>query len=132
MTDAAPTLDELKGQNRVLLAFAPGGDDDPLKRQLEAFREGEPALKERDVVVFVLPAEGSASCEGAPVGAEQVGALRDRFDAPEDQLTVVLVGKDGGEKKRWTGYAPIPEIDDTIDAMPMRRREMETRREEAP
>jgi hypothetical protein len=125
-------LEELKWENRVLLIFAPGGNDDTLERQLVAFREAEPALKERDLVVFILPAGEHGSCEGNALPEGRAQALRDDFGVPDDEFAVVLVGKDGGEKKRWQGYAPVPEIKDVIDAMPMRKREMQARREEAP
>jgi hypothetical protein len=132
MSGPTPELDDLKWQNRVLLVFAPGADGDLLRRQLTAFRQAAPDLEERDLVVYILPAGGEASFQGRPVGVEQADALRERFNVPDPQFAVVLVGKDGTEKERWTGYAPIPRIRETIDAMPMRRREMDTRREEAP
>jgi hypothetical protein len=129
---SAPTLRDLKWENRVLLVFAAGGNDDTLDRQLTAFREGQPDLVERDLVVFVLTAGGEGSFQGEPLARGQAARLRDRFDVPDEQFAVVLVGKDGGEKKRWTDYVPVPEINEVIDAMPMRRREMDSRREEAP
>ena len=125
-------LEELKWENRVLLVFASGGNDDTLERQLVAFREAEPDLKERDLIVFILPAGEHGSCEGNPLPPGRAQALREDFGVPAEEFAVVLVGKDGGEKKRWGDYAPIPEIKDVIDAMPMRQREMQTRREEAP
>jgi len=36
----------------------------------------------------------------------------------------VLIGKDGGEKRRWQDSLPRGELFDTIDAMPMRQYEM--------
>jgi len=39
----------------------------------------------------------------------------------------LLIGKDGGVKRRWTGKLSIDELFQTIDAMPMRQYEMRTR-----
>lgn len=46
---------------------------------------------------------------------------------PKDKY--VLIGKDGGVKRRWTGNLSIDELFQTIDAMPMRQYEIKTRGE---
>ncbi len=50
--------------------------------------------------------------------------LRERFDVPRGAFRVVLVGKDGTEKRRAPKPVPARSLFDTIDAMPMRQREM--------
>lgn len=47
-----------------------------------------------------------------------------RFD-PDDGLTVVLVGLDTTEKLRTNGVLGADKLFDTIDAMPIRQREMD-------
>jgi len=49
--------------------------------------------------------------------------LRKRFSPASRGLTVVLVGKDGEEKKRWQRVVEPQEIFDLIDTMPMRQDE---------
>ena len=39
----------------------------------------------------------------------------------------VLIGKDGGVKRRWNGQIDVEDLFQTIDAMPMRQFEMKTR-----
>ena len=41
----------------------------------------------------------------------------------EKGLTVILIGKDGGEKGRWSQLVDPDEVFALIDAMPMRQRE---------
>ena len=83
---------------------------------------------ERDVVVYVVTPT-SVTREGA-LGAAPMApspALRERF-APEGDFTVVLVGKDGGEKMRVSGEVLTRDaLFARIDSMPMRRSEMESR-----
>ncbi|MCS4120976.1 hypothetical protein GGP45_001318 [Salinibacter ruber] len=43
---------------------------------------------------------------------------------PDDAFRVVLVGKDGTEKRREAEPVSARSVFDTIDAMPMRQREM--------
>ncbi len=50
--------------------------------------------------------------------------LRDASGIEAGRFAVVLVGKDGGEKARWSGPVSEREVFARVDAMPMRRREM--------
>ena len=43
-------------------------------------------------------------------------------------FTVILIGKNGGEKKRFLEPVQPAALFDIIDQMPMRRREMKTER----
>jgi hypothetical protein len=52
--------------------------------------------------------------------------LRYRADCKSD-LEFVLIGKDRGVKKRWESSVPQEELFQIIDAMPMRRYEMQQR-----
>ncbi len=70
----------------------------------------EPDLRERDIVVL---------SDTAP---DEKGALRQRL-APQSFL-MLLVGKDGGIKLRSDSVIPVDTLRRTIDAMPMRQREM--------
>lgn len=45
----------------------------------------------------------------------------------DQETSFVLIGKDGGVKRRWTGQLSITDLFQMIDAMPMRQYEMRTR-----
>jgi len=51
--------------------------------------------------------------------------LRKRYRVAKGDTTVILVGKDGGEKLRTGDLADLERIFRLIDSMPMRRREMQ-------
>jgi hypothetical protein len=106
----APTLDSLKDRNRVLLVFAAASQDTQSSQQKLIFHQHEAAMKERDLVLMAVPA-GSAD-------------LRTRFRVAPRGFTVILVGKDGGEKMRTHQPIPAEKLEQTIDAMPMRQDEM--------
>jgi hypothetical protein len=57
-----------------------------------------------------------------------VDSLRLRYGVGEGDFLAVLVGRDGTEKHRSTEPIPPGELFRMIDAMPMRREEMEERR----
>ena len=105
------SLDTLKDKSRVLLVFAPAEQDPNFERQIEIARQHDTEMKERDLVVLTV------------VGAAHPD-LRKRFKVSTGDFTVVLVGKDGGEKLRSHQPWSAEQLERTIDAMPMRRDEM--------
>jgi hypothetical protein len=61
---------------------------------------------------------------GTPLDTTSIERRRRRYEVPDDGFAVVLVGKDGTEKRRDLSPVPVAPIFETIDAMPMRQREM--------
>ena len=128
----APTLASLKDQKRVLLIFAPSDRSPDFKHQFDLLSKRATDLQQRDLVLIpvVITVEQPTDADTLrvqhpPVAsqAQQVD-LRHRFHVAPDQFTVVLIGKDGGEKLRQHTPIPIEKLDATIDAMPMRQDEM--------
>lgn len=107
---AGVELDQYRWEARPVLVFGASPDAPDYVRQMEALRAAGSGLIERDILVF------------SDTGISDEGALRGRF-APEDFL-VVLIGKDGGVKLSHTSPISTETLFRTIDAMPMRQREM--------
>jgi hypothetical protein len=98
----------LRWEARPILVFA--AEEDPrLAEQIALLEAAEAELLARDNVVIIDTEPGSP--------------LRARF-LPAD-FTVILIGKDGGEKLRRHRVVVPDELNELIDTMPMRRREME-------
>ena len=79
---------------------------------------------ERDLLRGDLLEDGTGGFDGASVAPGEAAATRDRFGVAPDNLTVLLVGKDGTVKHRSSEPVDPEEIFSLVDAMPMRRREM--------
>ena len=122
----ADPLAALKGEKRIVLLFSKSRSLAALDRQEAEFRERRPDVRERDMVVFTVPGsdpvQDAIGYERLPYGATR--ALRRRYAPEGTGLTVVLIGKDGGEKARWERAVDPDEVFALIDAMPMRQREM--------
>lgn len=73
-----------------------------------------PALEDRDLLVEFFFEDGP---EGSSAG-------RGRLRVEDGSFAAVLVGRDGGEKRRWAEPVVPEGLFEIIDAMPMRRREM--------
>ena len=117
-----PGLKDYRWQNRLLLVFTPSGEDASLAEQLRLFEKEQPAFAERDLLLLQVEGEQPVEVKGRqPLSA---ASLRQAYKVKEEAFTLVLVGKDGGEKYRSTGPTAAQAIYRIIDAMPMRQAEM--------
>ena len=117
------SLRGLRDTSRPLLIFAASPSDPQLQIQLRTLRENAAAVAERDVVVIALPYQ-SPSPTPATLTDDGATAARRRFHVAPPDFTVILIGKDGGEKLRTHQPISLDTLRSTIDAMPMRQEEM--------
>lgn len=99
-------------KSRVLLVFAPRADAPSLVAQRRSVEKEKAGFQDRALVVLELT-------DGA-----KAEALRRQFNIKPENFTVILIGKDGGEKLRKSGPVSPKELFDLIDSMPMRQQEM--------
>lgn len=112
----AATLKASKWQKRVLLLCAPNADNADLRRQQQLLGSFRAELSTRDLVVREV-----LTSQLTP--ADQRYA-REQLKVPANGFVMLLIGKDGGVKRRETSPLPPAQLFSTIDAMPMRRQEM--------
>ncbi len=105
----------LKWEKRVLLVNAADARDPLLDEQRRIIAAWKANADDRDLaVVEILGNEvHGVSDTAAP--------LRRRYRLPAAGFAVVLIGKDGGAKLRESRPIPAATLQETIDAMPMRR-----------
>jgi hypothetical protein len=123
---AAGTLAEMRGKSRPLLIFYPQYPGDPslgrmVVRQRTSIDGHREELRDRDVVAIYVPIPAD---DAALQSKDFLGGLRTQFHIEGQEFTVVLLGKDGGEKFRSHTPVTIEKLDALIDAMPMRQQEM--------
>jgi len=135
LAQQSPSLASLKDKNRVLLVSAQTDQDPGFQQQIAILNHHAQEMKDRDLVLLpvLIHIGGAASADTLrtihpPVAsdAEQID-LRRHFHIETAQFTVILIGKDGGEKLRQHTPITIQKLNATIDAMPMRRDEMRSR-----
>ena len=127
MEDREP-LAEHAWEDRPLVIFAPDREETTYRRQVAALEANEEGLQERDIALYRVFERGESLGPDGPITEEAAAALRDRF-APREGFTILLVGKDTTEKLRRREMLSVDELFETIDAMPMRRREMRRRQQ---
>ena len=106
-------LEQYLWRSRVLVVFAPRGDDPALLRQRAILADAGPAAGERDLVLVEVIGTGMGTAD-----------LRRRFNTGPDRFRAVLVGKDGGAKLSEAAPIGADRLFAVVDAMPMRRQEM--------
>lgn len=100
-------LNQYLWKNRVLLVF-PGSASLAQREQAEIIASDPDGLNERDLVVVLVDDQ----------------ATMKRYKVTPGDFTVILLGKDGGEKLRQSQPLKLKDLYPLIDSMPMRQREM--------
>ena len=122
---ARVTLQAMRDHQRVLLIFS-NGNNQLAEAQLNVAARHVDGFQQRDLLLVGLTGS-NAAVPTAELSAADDAAARRQFAIKPDQFTVILIGKDGGEKLR--SHQPISweKLQGTIDAMPMRQDEIRTR-----
>ncbi len=120
-------LDTYRWANRLVLSFIPDGHSDAARRQRDNRRAAVGDWRDRDLLLIEVGPGQTVHVNQESHAALDADALRDMFAVDRDRYVAVLVGKDGYEKLRSAEAIPNTVLFDTIDAMPMRRQEMQSR-----
>lgn len=120
-------LSSQKWKNRVLLVFAPSSNNPAYQQQMQKFQGHKSAFVERDLILVKVLTDGKSYAEAQPIDPSSAARLRDRLQVGAQDFRVILVGKDGGVKRRQTTPVQAKAIFEQIDAMPMRQQEMQKR-----
>lgn len=132
---SAQTFDALKWEYRVLVLSA--DENSPqAQEQILVLGDFTDEMETRELIVLRLTNRVLRKVEGLSPFPFQTKILENREERrylesifPRDvfgegNLSVSLVGFDGGVKQSWDGVVNPQEILDAIDAMPMRQREL--------
>lgn len=110
-------LADYAGRNRLVLIFAPSMRSPTFQSQMELFATAEDGFKARDVELVQLLYEGESHLNEHRLDRDSARRLRDQFGIGDDAFVIVLVGKDGQEKRRFTAPVKPEALFDAIDAM---------------
>ncbi len=80
--------------------------------QRDLFAGHEPGFEDRDLRITLFTED------------EEIKEARHRYGVPPGTFTLVLIGRDGGEKFRSEDPVSAEKLFERIDAMPMRQQEM--------
>lgn len=121
-------LSSYRWQHRLLVLAAPSAEDTALARQRESLARRADAVDDRDLVVIELYARGGGRLGERALSEAEAAGLRERLRLATGDRALLLIGKDGGVKRRAPLDTELRGVFEQIDAMPMRRDEMRERR----
>jgi len=112
----AETLRANRWKKRIVLLYAPTPDNKLFLQQRALLAQHKNGQQERDMLILeaILPQLSTADRQ----------YLRTKRGIVPGSFQVVLIGKDGGVKRRETEPVKAETLFSTIDTMPMRRQEM--------
>ncbi len=122
-------IENYRWENRLLLVFSPSINNAYFDKIYTGIQQRQPEVKDRDLKIFYLIKKGQSSVDGRNINKETADAIRKKYVVADDQVSIVLIGKDGGEKLRQRDDINLNHIFDRIDQMPMRKAEMEERKQ---
>lgn len=111
----AQSLDEFRWKKRVVIIYAPAGTEKKLAEQKALLRDRDGEARERDLTQIVLR---------NPSDHPEIAR---RFKLTTSGFTVLLIGKDGGEKLRSAEITQPGALFRLIDSLPMRQQEARAR-----
>ncbi|MBW4569962.1 MAG: DUF4174 domain-containing protein [Tolypothrix carrinoi HA7290-LM1] len=117
-------LKSYQWKNRLLLVFAPDENNPAYQKQMQLFQGQQADFSERDLLLVEILTEGTSRATGKVIDEADVTKVRSRFQSPQD-FRVILVGKDGTQKRSDSKPVEAKVIFNEIDAMPMRQQEMQ-------
>lgn len=120
-------LENYRWQNRLLLIFAPDTTDSDYRRQRAWLEEQE--LRDRDLLVFYFFDQDPGYLANKLIPVEAAAVAQEQFEIDPEQFAVILIGKDGGVNLRSDQPTAPIDLFALIDAMPMRQREMQQKKQ---
>lgn len=118
------SLDDFQWKNRLLIIYSNVQKSAPFEGQLAKISQNKEGYQKRDLKVIILKNQKVDwnSNENHHLGFHQIVK---KLNIEEIQpFQNLLIGKDGGVKLRSNSPISNEKLFETIDAMPMRQREM--------
>jgi len=120
-------LDGYTWRNRLLLVFSPDTDHPEFIAQNRIFAAVQSELQDRNLLVLrMIPDEPIKIDNKTSVGSSSKTIYRN-FSIELEDFRVLLIGKDGTLKLTQTRAVKSSELFNLVDAMPMRRMEMQSK-----
>ena len=101
------------GKRQVLLFYNSNGVS-VKDEQVSILNKDKKGIEERDIIIHTYKTDEASATKWKV--------------SPDAAFTFILVGKDGGEKLRTDTVISLAQLYKTIDAMPMRKDEMQQRK----
>jgi hypothetical protein len=117
-------LNVYRWKNRLLIIFSPYQGDPDYQSFMKEVQDEKNGVRDRDILVIEILEAGQSRSGSFPLKNDSADFLREYFGIHPGQFCILLIGKDGEEKRRWETMVGLEVIFSVVDAMPMRQKEM--------
>jgi hypothetical protein len=114
------TLDKFQWDKRIVLVFSQTAASVEYETQKKDYDARDLENLERDLIRVDLIADEKAVYINGEKSDLKYHKIRNMFDLGFEEFEVILIGKDGQVKEKWTAPVDMDEIYSLIDKMPMR------------
>lgn len=119
-------------ENRIVIVYSDDIDSSIFQKQMNTFIIDKKGMIERKLMVYSVVKERYELLDFKESNPVKSGTVSDKFKSryidKVSKFKVVLIGLDGSVKLEQDNILIIDKLFGTIDAMPMRRREMKKKR----
>jgi hypothetical protein len=126
----AQDLDDFRWKNRIVLLFASAEGKSVFTRQVEELKLDPEGLAERDLIIFLVSREQVTNLLSEISTSLSSERLTEKYFREDEKFQFILIGKDGGVKLDRSEFVSNDYLYAVIDAMPMRRQEMQRNKNE--
>jgi len=121
-------LSKHRWENRLILVITDDENNSVFQSQVAEFRKDLTGLIERKIIIYqVMPGEYKTGLNG---GSKRKSArLYNDYKKSDAGFEVILTGLDGGIKLQQNELLPLEDLYAIIDVMPMRRREIQRKKQ---
>ncbi|SMB97214.1 conserved hypothetical protein [Hymenobacter roseosalivarius DSM 11622] len=109
-------IEAQRWRKRIVVLYASTAESAKLKQQLASLATAKAQVQARDILII----EAIETC----LSTTEKQYIRQTLAVEPGDFAVVLIGKDGGVKRKETNPIDPKTLFETIDTMPMRRQEM--------
>ena len=95
---------------RVLYGFAPNLDSKELQKEYPVLQRAQADLEDSDILLVYVVGDRSVRLPPPESRTAQAAELRKLYHVDADAFRMVLIGKDGWQKMRWTEPADIHDV----------------------
>lgn len=117
-------MEDYLWQNRLILVFSPSKESSAYKTQAKTLNTAQSDLKDRDIIRWDFIAQNSVSIDNHYKPHLGTDPFYKHYNVNLQDFTIILIGKDGNIKLRSQTPITAKTLNSTIDAMPMRIREI--------
>jgi hypothetical protein len=117
-------LPDHRWKNRIVLLFTPSREEKAYQDFHRVWNARGDEVSDRDLLLVEVVEEGESRVGNKLLTESSAAKLRSDFRGKLGATNFILIGKDGTQKMR-NASVQLDKLFELIDAMPMRRREME-------